>query len=247
MGKQQTGRWEFQNKAVRLLLSSVKEVVFIVAGILIALYINDWDANRKSIKTAQDFIKDVNADLKRDTTVFGAENRKIDLIIKSQTYILNNSNLDNVSTEDIAGTIGGGFHNIKINDASFNRMKNSDVFHLEKYEEIFKKFNIYYSVYETYLGNRNEWEVKLQETSLKYLVYQDKMEVNFDNKIIIVQDAKARRRAFLVMLHSIEGRNNLKLTLRREEGQKEVYENIFAAATKLVQKTDSILIKLKMN
>lgn len=232
---------EIRKNIIKFITSSLKEVVFIVIGILIALYINDWDVNRKNIAEAKAFILDIKRDLKRDTSVFGDEIRKIGFYNMYQKSILENPTyLDSMSSQDFLSLMGGGYHNIKINDATFNRMKESDIFHIKKYETLFKKFYTYYTFQNTYLGNLNDWEIRMYDKTMLFLTYQNNIEISFGDSLKVFQSEKVQKQSIKKLLNSVEGRNNFKLVYIREKTMKNTYERIYNSAVKLLKQTDSL-------
>lgn len=234
---------EYKKNILKFISSSLKEVVFIVFGILIALYINDWDGNRKNIAEAKEFIQDIKRDLKRDTSVFGDEIRKIGFYTIYQKSILENPTyIDSMSSQDFLSLMAGGYHSIKINDATFNRMKESDIFHLKKYETLFKKFYTYYTFQNIYLGNINDWEIRMYDKSMLYLTYQNNIEISFGDSLTVFQPEKVQKQSIKKLLNSVEGRNNFKLTYIREKTMKNTYERIYNSAVKLLKQTDSLTI-----
>jgi hypothetical protein len=234
---------EYKKNILKFISSSLKEVVFIVFGILIALYIDNWDDNRKKIADAKEFIQDIKTDLKRDTSLFGEEIRRIELYNVYQKSLLENPLfLDSLTSEDFISIMAGGYHNIKINNATFNRMKESDIFHLNKYETLFKKYFLYYTFQNTYLGNVNDWEIRMYDKSMLYLTFQNNIEVSFNDSLKIYQSEKVRKQSIKTLLNSVEGRNNFKLIYIREKTMKNTYERIYNSAIKLLIQTDSLTI-----
>ena len=51
-----------QNKTSRYLKYAIGEIILVVIGILIALQINNWNEDRKSVRLAESYIKDIRQD-----------------------------------------------------------------------------------------------------------------------------------------------------------------------------------------
>lgn len=227
----------------KTIVPALKEIFFIVTGILIAFYINKWDADNKDNKKALEFIRDVNSDLKKDSLFFGSQGRVIDTIIKYQKIILETKSPDTFSSNGIIYLTLGRLHNVKLTDATYNRMKNSDIFHLPQYETLFKSINTYYSLINIYPENRSRWESTMYESSSNFLTFQNNFELNFDTSTTVLRSETDRQKKLLEFLASVQGRNIIKMSLAREQGMKEMYDEIYKSSKKLVMRTDSVIAK----
>lgn len=240
---------ELKNKLIadskfkRYLTYAFGEVVLIVIGILVAMNLDDWNENRKNLTTAKTLINEVRFDLKNDTTIFGTEIRKMDQIIKYKRMLLQKDSISYLETKDIIFVLTVGYHNLKINDGTYNKMKESGILILNEYKELFKKMNSYYIFYNTYLGNLNDWEVNLYERDLNQWVYQNEVEIDFQDSISNVQKTEVKRNNLIQMLETPQARNALKMSIVREKTMKGTYELIKDKAIKLLKKADSVSTK----
>lgn len=98
---------------------AIGEIFLVVLGILIAVQINTWNENRNKFNSAKDFVADFKFDIEQDTTVFGAQLRKINGIIQYHKWLLNTTDYDEVPLEYIEGISKLGYHNVKINNGTF--------------------------------------------------------------------------------------------------------------------------------
>ena len=232
-----------ENKMKSYFIYALGEIILIVIGILVAMNLGDWKDKNDTISLAKTHIKEIQNDLKKDTAVFGSEIRKIDVIMKYKRMILENDSIQKMSPDDFLSVLTVGYHNIKINANSFNRMKESGVVSLKEYEELFKRINSYYTFYNTYLENRNEWEIGLFEKDVNYWLYQNKVEIYMNDSIPVSQNPLIRKKNLMLMLQSPEGRNVVKMSLLREKTMRDTYKFIIKPANKLLIKIDSLSLK----
>ena len=236
----------FANYKIGTRLSSAfKEILFTVISILIALFISKWDEDRKKLAAANEFIKDINFELKADTGVFNMVLRDIDDKIINQKYILANSNLDKYTTNELFKFLDGNQYGIKQNDGAYTRMKGTDVFHVAKYEKLFKKFSIYYGHYTNYINNFNDYEIRYVDEAKQLYNLQDKLEIDIGDSTSILQTETSRRQILLQLINTIKGRNGITATIHREKKMKIMYGEATTYARHLIIKTDSILAKNK--
>lgn len=228
------------NKIKRYLTYAFGEVLLIVLGIMIAMNLDDWNENRKNIATAKTLINEIRFDLKNDTTIFGTEIRKIDVFVKYKKMLLSKDSIANLETKDIISILTIGYHNLKISDGTYENMKESEVLTLNEYKDFFKKIKFYYKFQNSYLANLNEWEVNLYERDLNQWVFQNQVEIEFEDITANVQNNIEKREKLISLLQTPICRNTLKLSISKENKIKNIYLNIKNNATKLLKKADSI-------
>ncbi|MGC4040551.1 MAG: DUF6090 family protein [Flavobacterium sp.] len=231
------------NRLGKYLTYALGEIILIVIGILVAMNLDDWNDNRKDIAEAQNLIKELRFDLKRDTMIFGDEIRKIDQLILYKGILLEKDSIGKVDTDIIISVLTVGIHNIKMNEGSYEKIKESNIASLDEYKDLFKRINSYYIFNKAYLENRNSWEANLFERDLDQWVYQDQFEVKFPGSDKDLQNPEIKRKNLLKMLESPKGRNVLKMSLFREKQMKETYEFVLKASNKLLVKIDSLHLK----
>ena len=240
---------ELKNKLIadskfkRYLIYAFGEIILIVIGILVAMNLDDWNDNQKDISKTESFIKEIHFDLKNDTTIFGQEIRKIDKVILYKSMLLQKDSISMIATDDIISILTAGYHNIRINEGSYIKMKESGIVASDKFSKLFKRINNYYVFNKTYLENRNDWEVILYERDMNQWVFQDKVEIQMGSATNDFQDAKTTRKNLIDMLESPQGRNVLKMSLFREKQMKDTYNIVTKNAAKLLIKIDSLSLK----
>jgi hypothetical protein len=136
------------------------EIFLVVVGILIAVEVNNWNDSRKYEAEARVYIEDIRDDLRRDTAIFGTEIRKIEKLIEYIKWGLQTEDFSEVPIEYIQSLFLTQYHNLKINNNTFQRLKNAEVFTLRHFQDLFQKVNTYYTFHQEYLENFNDWEAK---------------------------------------------------------------------------------------
>ncbi len=240
---------EFKKKLIadsrftRYLTYAFGEVILIVIGILVAMYLADWNDNQKDIARTEAFIKEIHFDVKRDTTIFREELRKIDLLIRYKSMLLQKDSLNMIETDMIIGILTAGYHNLRINEGSYVKMKESGIATPAVYDKLLKRINNYYVFNKDYLENRNDWEVGLYERDLDHWLFQDKVEIKLGTALTDLQDPVDKRKKLMEMLASPQGRNVLKMSLFRETQMMETYGIIRKSADRLLKHIDSLAIQ----
>ena len=231
-----------KSKFQSFLFSSIKEVIFIVIGILIALYINNIDTNIKANNEALDFISEINSELKIDTANLNSTVKYSDKLLKDYLSILKTKNLDTISTSKLIEIYNSPTMMINISDANYSRLKNSNVQFVEKFEDIFKTINIYYTSFNTYKQSANDLELDLYQLNIKDNYLQNDIEIGLPIEgNSIIQDSIIRRKNIIKYFRSIKGRNNLTMMYARMYRMKEASKMAYQFSSKLVTKTDFIL------
>ena len=227
-----------KNITAKYLKYAIGEIILVVIGILMALQVNKWNDNQKNFKKAKDYITELKKDLRTDTLIFGKEIKLIDQLIEYKKWGLSNENLMDVPVSQLEGLFMSKYHNLKIKNNTYERIKNSEVFYLVKYEKLFKKINTYYTFHQEYLTNFNTWEVEMFNKDFDFWFEQNKFELGFGleqmDSINIKQNDKLRKIEILNSIHSIQGRNHLKMNLLREKTMKDIYQRVYDKAVEIL-------------
>ncbi len=221
------------------------EIILVVLGILIALEVNNWNDRRKYAAEAMVFIEDLQADLQRDTAIFGREIRKIEKLIDYQKWGLQTEDFSEIPVDYIQGLFITQYHNLKVNNNTFQRLKNAEVFTLRQYQGLFQQVNTYYTFHQEYLDNFNDWETEMHRDSYQFWVEQGQYEIDFGERlqdtISIQQDPAERKQQMVQRLQSVEGRNYLKAGLMREKTMKAIYQRVYQKAIDILGQIEAEL------
>ena len=82
-----------QNKTSKYFKYALGEIILVVIGILIALQINNWNENQKSIIYERKMLKEVMEDLTIDATLIQGQLKRINIFEESINQVMKNPNL----------------------------------------------------------------------------------------------------------------------------------------------------------
>ncbi|WP_298520921.1 hypothetical protein [uncultured Kordia sp.] len=221
-------------------LFSFGELILIIAGILIAMNINNWNENRISLNKANSYIAKIKKDLEIDTTYFNSAIKRIDLKIDYKKSLFNADSLAKFSTSNIQSLVTSGTNNISINDGTYKKMVESGIVTLPEKEFLFEKLNNYYSVFNNYLNEFNSWEAKSVDKDMDFWIYQNHYELEYIDATSSVTNKEENRKNLLNVVSSKEGKNYINMAILREERMKEIYTKARDGAKKLIRRIDSI-------
>lgn len=233
-----------KNSFTKYLMYLIGETVLVIIGILIALQINEWNDKREKLSKAETYISELKRDLQTDTLIFGNEIRNIDDLIEFKKWGLTEDTFTDVPVSQIEGLFLSQYHNLRINNSTFERIKNSEVFSLVEYEDLFNQVNSYYTFHQDYLNNFNSWEVKMFNNDFNFWFEQNNFEIGFglaqSDSIFTKQEDSKRRTGIIKTIKSIQGRNHLKMNLIREQVMKSTYQRVY-------EKASEILLEIEKN
>ena len=149
-----------QNKTSRYLKYAIGEIILVVIGILIALQINNWNEDRKSVRLAESYIKDIRQDLISDTIMFNTALKRASQTIAKNKAILNIQQPNFISADSIYAILSV-FHSMRIyqiNNSTYSKLLNTGFLDSNVYKTLFSSINRYYSKeYNTY-SEYIEWD-----------------------------------------------------------------------------------------
>ncbi|AXG71176.1 hypothetical protein KORDIASMS9_03432 [Kordia sp. SMS9] len=219
---------------------AIGEIFFIIAGILIALSINNWNENRISLKKADVYIDKIKKDLAVDTTYFEYAIKRIDIKIDYKKSLFNPDSIAKFTTSQIQGIVTSGTNNISINTNAYNKMVESGIVTLPEKKFLFEKLDNYYAVFNTYLMEFNKWEEKSVDKDMDFWIYQNHYELEYLDSIPKVANPKENRESLLKVVTSKAGKNYVNMSILREKRMKEIYTKARDGAKKLIKRIDSI-------
>jgi hypothetical protein len=126
-------------------------------------------------------------------------------------------------------------------------MNDPNVLNIAEFDTLFRRINVYYTFNQDYLNNFNSWDNESSTIESNYWIRQNKFEVsNFtspSDSIPVFQDSYERKQAIIDMLETVEGRNQIKLSLFRIQTIQSIYERHLNSAKSVLEKIDTILKK----
>ncbi|WP_420573335.1 hypothetical protein [Kordia sp.] len=222
------------------ILVSLGELVLIIAGILIAMNINNWNENRIALTKANLYIDKVKKDLTIDTTYFHYAIERIDLKLDYKKSLFNQDSIAKFSTSGLQAIVTSGTNNIYINDGAYKKIIESGIVTLPEKEFLFEKFNSYYVVFNNYLKELNKWEEKSAQKDQDFWIYQNHYELAYIDVTKSILDSVENRKNFIKVMTSMEGKNYNNMAILREQRMKEIYTRARDRAKKLMKQIDSI-------
>jgi len=240
-----------EGKTGKYLKYAIGEIVLVVIGILIALSINNWNQKQIEKKQMNSFLLSVIGDLKSDTLQYGSTIQFFNTLVNKKQNILELSNFDNLSVENLYDAIIPRISNYEINSTTFNKITNSGITQISKNESLSKKIYGYYTVGASFLDDLIVWDRNSSTTNGKYWHNdQNLFELNleaYDLKdsegIINFQDEITRKQGLSKLLSEPKGRNHLKLDYVRKKRISNNLKDFKQLATKLIAEIEKELKK----
>ena len=203
------------------------EIVLVAIGILIAVWLNNWNTKNENIEKAREHLNKVKVELITDTITLSNAINFIEQNVFTKKLLLKSNRIDTLPLKYLEFGINTQYMNIKINDASFSGMKDPMVLTLPEFHEVFVKVNHYYTFYQDYLTNFSEWERSLATKESEFWDQQGDFEISLlaytEDSIPIFQDSTDRSNKMITKINSTKGRNFFKLSLHRFKTIKRSY------------------------
>ena len=89
------------NRPLKYMRYAIGEIVLVVIGILIALQINNWNENQKSIKKGREILVDLRENLKSNTIQFQGDIEITKDVINSIDIVLNNITITKIYNDSL--------------------------------------------------------------------------------------------------------------------------------------------------
>lgn len=137
-----------QGKTSNYLKYAIGEIILVVIGILIALQVNNWNENRKSIALEKSYLSEIKNDLITDTITFSAAIKRVKQTISKNKQLLNPEIIHQISTDSIFNLLQTSFHSIRIyhiDNSTFLKLSNTGFVESGNHHTIFKEINNYYN------------------------------------------------------------------------------------------------------
>ncbi|MBO6792413.1 MAG: hypothetical protein JJ895_00790 [Balneolaceae bacterium] len=208
------------------------------------MQINNWNEYNKNHDLAVKYLKNVQTDLARDTSVFSSTLVTIEQIKDFKAWGLQQQDFSTIDVNYLSALISQKYFNIQSNDQAFQRMNDPNVMNIIEFDSVFMAINSYYTFNQDYLNCFNEWD---KESSLKesdYWNLQGINEINFSSpqdSIPIIQDPEIRKQRLEDRILSLEGRNYIKMSLLRVSTIEGIYKRQLETAKRLITRIEKAL------
>jgi hypothetical protein len=140
------------------------EIVLVVIGILIALYINNQNESYKAKKKSELFLKDMVLDLASDTLYLGRMIPEIDKYLSYQDWLINKKELVINDLDSLKHAVNPINLNFIINDKSFQNIQNSGN-KLQGYDSLYNSISKYYLITKKRVEYCNQLEFKAKDNT----------------------------------------------------------------------------------
>lgn len=221
-------------KIGKYLLYALGEIVLVIAGILIALAINNVVENRNQIQQANNYLDGIVNDLKSDTTLFGQIERQYNSLQKFDAKILNTSDLNQVSLESLE-RLTWTYSNLQpVNNKTFEKLKSIGLTNLTNEGNLQSKIDEYYTSTAANFQKMVNSERAQNNRNINYWTHQNHFEMDVEG-LLTVQDSVQKRAGLIEMISSPFGRNMLKEEYYQRSSSLNNLRNMKKRATKLIK------------
>ncbi|TWO29623.1 hypothetical protein E1J38_014970 [Seonamhaeicola sediminis] len=237
-----------ENKFSKYLIYAIGEIVLVVIGILIALWINNWNQNRINKSRINGYLSSIITDLKSDIVEYERVIMSYEIGIENNSRILINDNYQQLEVDSIANLILGFWNANRISSQTFQKIQSIGLQETLGTPEIEKAVNDYYNIYISQYNYLINWDKELTDRDNLFWNYNDKFETGLDRRLelssIPYQSTNEKRKEELIKLtESTLGRNYLKNAVTRDKygiitvsKNKSIAENLIELIEKEIKK-----------
>jgi hypothetical protein len=231
-----------ENKTGKYLKYALGEIILVVIGILIALNINSWNERRIEKSMTIDFLKNIRLDLQTDIKKLSENSKAIPEIIDSAQFLLNNTELESLTANELFDKLPYSSHGYKINTQSYKNLLNSGITKYFEFDALINEINIFYTSDLKYYSKYIDWDFNATETDGKsWLNMNFEVEFNSVDKIRFEQSEASRKAVFLKQIKSPYIRNFIRLNILRKQRIAILLQEVLKKAKEIVSKIDKQL------
>lgn len=216
-----------ENKISKYLIYAIGEIILVVIGILIALQINNWNEQRKTVQLAKNYLTDIKKDLIRDTLMFHVAIDRLDQTIANNELLLNTEMADVLPEDSLFYLLSYSFHSTRvyhIDNASYLKLTNTGFLEPEVYNSVFAEINNYYNkefvAYSEFIEWDEEQTVDIYQLEFlgrhRNLIDLQKLTSEYEN-VSNWENLQSSSSSIRELIHSIEFRNMTWANYKRKE------------------------------
>jgi hypothetical protein len=222
-----------ENKTGKYFKYAIGEIVLVVIGILIALWINNWNNQRLANDQTIKLLKSIKEDLVSDTIEFDKSIGYYNELIAEKKKLIMLSNYENINTDSLIILIAPTYSLYNVNNTTFTKITNLGISELSKNDSLFKKVYTYYTKELKSFDGFISWEKKSTDNEGNYwLNFQNQFE--FDFQFTKFQDSITSRRNLIKLITEPKGRNQILYDYYRKKRVLAKYENMKKMASELI-------------
>ncbi|MGF1556197.1 DUF6090 family protein [Paucihalobacter sp.] len=196
---------------------AIGEIILVVIGILIALWINNWNNQRITDNQSKFFLKNIKEDLVSDTLAIDNYIKYYKKNIERKKKLLLISEFDNTSSDSLFAMISSSSIKFEPNITTFTKVSNLGISELTKNVSLSKKLYAYYTTDLKIFNSLINWEFESSIDESKYWYnIQNEVEI-IDDVFPKFQDSITNRQNFIKLIKEPRGRNTLLGNYYRKE------------------------------
>jgi hypothetical protein len=235
-----------ENKFSKYLLYAIGEILLVVIGILIALYIDGRQSEHQENIRSQNLLRNIQSDLEQDTTNLQELAEMYEKIHRDRLELLRRNELEDFQVDSLMHLVMPFFRIVHLTDQSFQKIKNTGVTELTGFEDIYDKINKYYTSDNEFYIQRINWDSELSLKEAEFWYYTKDFEhfyyeVFFKDSIPSKQSQEQRKGKLIKMLDDIEVRNMLRTSAFRKRFVVESVLLTKSKATQLLSNIEEVL------
>jgi hypothetical protein len=231
-----------ENKTGKYFKYAIGEIILVVIGILIALWINNWNNQRTADYQATDLLKNIKTDLVSDTLTFVKSIEFYKELIAKKKKLISLSEYESVESGSLIDLILTTYSLNDINNTTFTKVTNLGITKLSKSDSLSNKIYRYYTKELKSFSEFMIWEKENTSDESKYWFGQNEFE--FGSEFPRFQDSITSRKNLIKMITEPKGRNQILSDYYRKQRVLVKYQEMKNSASQLIKE---IQIDLKTN
>lgn len=226
-----------ENKTKKYLKYAIGEIILVVIGILIALWINNWNNQRLADNQTTNFLKNIKEDLVSDTLEF---DNRIDFykeLIDEKKKLLLLSSYEKINTDSLSVLISATYALYEINNTTFTKITNLGISKLSKNDKLSKKIYSYYTIELKTFSEYINWEKEDTGYEGRYWSnFQNEYEFNNDenDEFPKFQDSIINKQNLIKLITEPKGRNQILYDYYRKKRILAKYEEMKEISSELI-------------
>jgi hypothetical protein len=230
-----------EGKTSKYFKYAIGEIVLVVIGILIALWINNWNNQRITDNQSKFFLKNIKEDLVSDTLAIDNYIKYYKKNIERKKKLLLLSEFDNTSSDSLFAMISSYSIKFEPNITTFTKVSNLGIVELTKNVRLSKKLYAYYTTDLNIFNSLINWEFESSIDESKYWYnIQNEFEI-IEDEFPKFQDSITNRQNFIKLIKQPRGRNTLLGNYFRKELILSQYREKKNIAVKLISEINDDL------
>ena len=222
------------------------EIVLVVLGILIALQINTWNENKKTLKKSKSYLFEFKKDLEENANIIGDGIKFCKEYMKEEVNILEKTDYSEADVKSLWIALGGHYTLRPLNDRTYEKVQNSEDSKLVGNDVLFDKIFQYFTRTKKRYHEMLEWDKFVVLEGQNYIQELDaSLEMNnlrmqyysretSPRKFPVLQNSIDQKNILIQFAESPQGRNHFKHNYMRHARILNFLEEIIIETEKLI-------------